>query len=333
MNPFGNLLTAMVTPFHNDGTINEKVVAELALRLIDEGSDGIVVCGTTGESPTLSTDEKIRMFRLVKDAVGSRASVWAGTGTNNTDSAVRLSRAAAEVGVDGLLVVAPYYNKPPQEGLYLHFKTVAQATDLPVMVYNIPGRTGVNLLPETLERLAEIKNIVAVKEASGSLDQVAEIARRIGASGGTMEPARPLVASGFMASASHGSAVQVRPQETTDVVPGRGFYIYSGDDSLTLPMMAAGAIGVVSVASHIVGPQMRRMVQAFLDGRVREATRLHVQLFSIFKALFVTTNPILVKAALKLKGIDAGPVRLPLVDATAADRDKLKKAMLEVGAL
>ncbi|MHB2016362.1 MAG: 4-hydroxy-tetrahydrodipicolinate synthase [Candidatus Xenobia bacterium] len=332
MTPFGNIMTAMVTPFNEDLSINEPMVGELAHRLVEEGSDGLIVCGTTGESPTLSHEEKLRMFRLVKEAVGGRASVWAGTGGYDTASTIELSKEAEQLGVDGLLVVAPYYNKPPQEGLYQHFKMVAEAVSLPIMVYNIPGRTGVNILPETLERMAEIKNIAAVKEAAGSVDQVADIARRIGASGGALAPARARVSSGFMGSGSQGTTVEVRDM-VDEVAPTRPFYIYSGDDSLTLPFMTAGALGVVSVASHVVGPQMKKMVNAFLDGRVREAARIHVSLFPVFKALFATTNPILVKAAMQLRGMDVGGLRPPMVGATSVERDKLKRALQEAGIL
>ncbi len=332
MTAYGNIMTAMVTPFHDDYSLNEKAAYHLAQYLVDEGSDGIIVCGTTGESPTLSHGEKVRLFRIVRDAVGDKASVWAGTGSNDQATAVALTQEAEDAGADGVLVVTPYYNKPPQEGLYQYFKAVAAATRLPVMVYNVPGRTGVNLLPETLERLLDIPNIMAVKEAAGNLDQVAEIARRCGASGGALEPARPIVGTPFMGSASQGAAVQVQ-ERVAQVGSTRPFYIYSGDDSLTLPMMTAGAVGVVSVASHVVGPQMRKMVQAFLDGRVREASRLHVRLFPVFKALFAVTNPVLVKAALHMKGLDVGPLRPPLCEATAAERDKLKKVLQEAGVL
>ncbi|HEY4003478.1 MAG TPA: 4-hydroxy-tetrahydrodipicolinate synthase [Candidatus Xenobia bacterium] len=332
MTLYGNVMTAMVTPFNDDLSLNERGVHELARYLVREGSDGLIVCGTTGESPTLSFDEKIAMFRIVREAVGNDVPVWAGTGSNDTAAAVALTRAAEDVGADGVLVVTPMYNKPPQEGLYQYFRTVANATRLPVMVYNVPGRTGINLLPETIERLLDVPNIAAVKEAAGSLDQVAEIALRCGAMGGCMDPSRPLAGTSFVASASHGSRVNVRDCGP-DIGKTRPFYIYSGDDSLTLPMLTNGAVGVVSVASHVVGPQMKKMVTAFMDGRTREAAQIHLRLFPVFKALFAVSNPILVKAALQLRGLPVGPLRSPLVEATSAERDKLRRVLQDAGVL
>lgn len=273
---FGRLITAMVTPFNDRQEVDFSRANELAKFLVDTGSDGIVVAGTTGESPTLSKEEKIKLFAAVVEAVGDRVPVIAGTGTNNTESSIELTREAEAVGVHGLLLVGPYYNKPPQEGYYQHFAAIARSTSLPIMLYNIPGRTGSNILPSTIARLAEIDNIVALKEAAGSMDQVSELLRSL----------------------------------------PKGFKVYSGDDSLTLPMMALGGYGIVSVAGHIVGTGIQSMISAFLAGNVKEAAEIHHRLYPLFKGIFVTTNPIPIKAALTLMGQPVGGVRLPLVSAT-----------------
>jgi 4-hydroxy-tetrahydrodipicolinate synthase len=262
---------------------------ELARRLVDTGSTGIVVAGTTGESPTLTDEEKLQLLRVVREAVAGRAAVLAGTGTYDTAHSVHLSREAQRVGADGLLVVVPYYNRPTQEGLYRHFKTVAESTDLPVLMYNIPGRTGTNMLPETVARLSEVRNIAGIKEASGSLDQVSEIRRRT-------------------------------PEH---------FLIYSGDDSLTLPYLSVGAVGIVSVASHLVGREIAEMIAHFQAGRVEEARRIHLRLFPLFRALFVAPNPVPLKAALEMAGFPVGKPRLPLVEATLKEREQIAAAMRE----
>ncbi|WP_009632550.1 4-hydroxy-tetrahydrodipicolinate synthase [Synechocystis sp. PCC 7509] len=270
---FGKVVTAMVTPFKADGSVNYAVAEQLAAHLAANGSDTIVVCGTTGESPTLTWDEEYQLFQVVLQAVKGKALVMAGTGSNSTSEAVAATQKAARIGVHGSLQVVPYYNKPPQGGLYHHFRAIASASpDLPIVLYNVPSRTSQNLLPETVARLAEIDNIVGIKEATGNLDQASEISR-------------------------------LTPRE---------FQIYSGDDSLTLPMLAVGAKGVVSVASHLVGLKLQQMIQAFETGKVQQATSIHLQLFPLFKALFITTNPIAVKMALKMKGWDVGSTRLPL---------------------
>ncbi|HAP93327.1 MAG TPA: 4-hydroxy-tetrahydrodipicolinate synthase [Desulfotomaculum sp.] len=286
---FGRVLTAMVTPFEKDFSVNFDLAGKLARYLVQSGSDGLVVSGTTGESPTLSSEEKIELFRVIVEEVGGEATVIAGTGSYDTAGSVNLTRAAERVGVDGLLLVAPYYNKPSQEGLYQHYKAVAKSINLPVMLYNIPGRTGVNVSPETVARLAEIDNIVALKEAAGSMDQVSELRR---------------------------------------LLPDN-FAIYSGDDSLTLPMMALGAKGVVSVAAHVVGPRLKEMVNAFLAGNFTLATQIHQELFPVFKGLFITTNPVPVKAALNLLGWQVGIPRLPLVKATVAEKESIKRMLSE----
>ncbi len=270
---FGKVVTAMITPFKADGSVNYAVAEQLAAHLAANGSDAIVVCGTTGESPTLTWDEEYQLFQVVLQAVAGKALVMAGTGSNSTTEAVAATQKAYRIGVHGSLQVVPYYNKPPQEGLYHHFRALASACpDLPIVLYNVPSRTSQNLLPETVARLAEIDNIVGIKEATGNLDQASEISR-------------------------------LTPRE---------FQIYSGDDSLTLPMLAVGAKGVISVASHLVGGQLQQMIQAFETGKVQLAASIHLQLFPLFKALFITTNPIAVKMALKMKGWDVGSTRLPL---------------------
>jgi 4-hydroxy-tetrahydrodipicolinate synthase len=265
----------MITPFHEDGSVNFAVAEKLAAYLAANGSDTLVVCGTTGESPTLSWDEEFELFRVVQRAVAGKAKVMAGTGSNSTEEAIAATQKAATLGLDGTLQVVPYYNKPPQEGLYRHFKAIAEAApDLPVMLYNIPGRTGINLAAETTIRLAEIPNIVAIKEASGNIDQVSEIRR----------------------------------STATD------FAIYSGDDSATLPLLAVGGKGIVSVASHLVGLQLQQMIRAFESGQPQAATDIHLALFPLFRVLFTIANPIPLKAALNLQGWQVGSCRPPLCD-------------------
>lgn len=288
---FGRVLTAMITPFCEDGSLNYAVAEQLAVYLVEHGTDTLVVCGTTGESPTLTWDEEYQLFQVIQKAVAGRAKVIAGTGSNSTREAIAATQKADKIGLDGTLQVVPYYNKPPQEGLYHHFKAIAEsAPDLPVILYNVPGRTGQNLQPDTVARLSEVPNIVAIKEAGGNLDQVTHLRRLL-------------------------------PSE---------FAIYSGDDSLTLPMLAVGAQGVVSVASHLVGDQLQQMIQQFEAGQVQPASAIHLKLFPLFKALFATTNPIPVKAALKLQGWDVGPTRPPLSEAPAPVIDALKLALADI---
>ncbi|WGV26654.1 4-hydroxy-tetrahydrodipicolinate synthase [Halotia branconii] len=285
MGEFGRVLTAMITPFKADGSVNYDVAAELAAYLANNGTDTLVVCGTTGESPTLTWDEEYQLFVEVLQSVAGKAKVIAGCGSNSTKEAIAATQKAAKIGVHGSLQVVPYYNKPPQTGLYQHFAAIAQACpDLPLLLYNVPGRTGQNLSPETVTQLAEISNIVGIKEASGNLDQTSEIRR----------------------------------------LTSKEFQIYSGDDSLTLPLLAVGAKGVVSVASHLVGNQLQQMIQAFSAGETEVATEIHLQLFPLFKALFLTTNPIPVKKALNLKGWEVGSTRLPLHEADLEVSQKLK---------
>ena len=289
--PFGRVVTAMVTPFDETGKVNYAIAEKLADHLVEHGSDALVICGTTGESPTLSWDEEYQLFQVVKNAVGNRAKILAGTGSNSTTEAIAATTEAAKLGLDGSLQVVPYYNKPPQEGLYAHFRAIAEACpDLPVMLYNIPSRTGQNLLPETVAKLAKIDNIVAIKEASGSIEQSCQI--------------RCLTDSNFA--------------------------IYAGDDLLTLPMLTIGGAGIVSVASHLVGEQIQQIVQSFLSGEVATAIDIHLKLFPLFKVLFCTTNPIPIKAALNLQGWQVGGLRLPLFEISEAQREEVAIVLREL---
>jgi 4-hydroxy-tetrahydrodipicolinate synthase len=281
----------MVTPFHADGAVDYAQTERLAAHLVENGTDTLVVCGTTGESPTLTWEEEYELFQVVQRVVAGKAKVIAGTGSNSTREAIAATQKAATLQLDGSLQVVPYYNKPPQEGLYAHFRAIAEAVpDLPIMLYNVPGRTGQNLLPETIARLAELPNIVAVKQANGDMDQ----------------------------------ASQIRCLTSPE------FGIYSGDDSITLPLLAIGGCGVVSVASHLVGLQLQQMIQSFEAGNVQVATEIHTRLFPLFKTLFMTTNPILVKAALTLQGWDLTAFRPPLSPAPDHMIAALKTVMVEL---
>jgi 4-hydroxy-tetrahydrodipicolinate synthase len=280
---FGKIATAMVTPFDHKGNIDFAKTTQLVNYLIKNGTDSLVVAGTTGESPTLTTEEKIALFRHVVQVVDGRVPVIAGTGSNNTRASIELTKKAEEIGVDGVMIVAPYYNKPNQEGIYQHYKAIAESTTLPIMVYNIPGRAVVNIAVETIVRLSEIPNIVAVKDASGNLDAMTEIIAK------TRED----------------------------------FMLYSGDDGLTLPVLAIGGSGVVSVASHVIGNEMKEMITAFERGDHQTAAKLHQKLLPIMKGLFAAPSPVPVKTALQIKGLDVGSVRLPLVPLTEQERVQL----------
>lgn len=280
---FGKVSTAMVTPFDSKGNIDFAKTTQLVNYLINNGTDSLVIAGTTGESPTLTSEEKIALFKHVVSVVDGRVPVIAGTGSNNTRQSIDLTKKAEEAGVDAVMLVTPYYNKPNQEGLYQHFKTIAQSTSLPVMLYNIPGRSVVNMSVETIVRLSEIENIVAVKEASGDLDAMTAI----------------------ISSTSE------------------DFDLYSGDDGLTIPVLSIGGKGIVSVASHIIGSEMQDMIQAFQTGDYKSAAKQHQRLLPIMKALFQAPSPTPVKTALQLKGLDVGSVRLPLVPLTDQERKDL----------
>jgi len=288
---FGQVLTAMVTPFDQNGEIDFNATKTLVEHLITNGTDGLVVAGTTGESPTLTTEEKIELFKCVVEAAAGRVHVIAGTGSNNTQASMSLTKLAEETGVDGIMLVAPYYNKPSQEGLYQHFKTIAQSTSLPVMLYNIPGRSVVNISVETIVRLSEIPNVVSIKEASGNLDAMAEI-------------------------------ISKTPSD---------FTLYSGDDGLTIPVLAIGGTGVISVASHIIGNDMQEMINAFKNGDVQKAAAIHRNLLPIMRTLFIAPSPSPVKAALNLNGIQVGGVRLPMVPLSNKEQSALEKVLQTSG--
>lgn len=281
---FGRLLTAMVTPFNADGSVNYEKAADLAEWLINNGSDGLVVAGSTGEAATMSAEEKLELFRVVVNRINKRVPVIAGTGSNNTADSVKMTKMAEAMGVDGALIVGPYYNKPTQEGFYQHFAAVAQSTGLPIIVYNVPGRTASNISPAIVARLAaDFGNIVAIKEAAGNVAQVAEL-------------------------------YSVLPEE---------FTIYSGDDGLILPFMSVGATGLISVLSNIGGGILQDVMQAYEDGRVREAAKLNARMVPLANAMFIETNPIPVKAAVTLvTGIDSGQPRLPLTPMEPANKAK-----------
>lgn len=290
---FGRLLTAMVTPFNADGSVNYEKAADLAEWLINNGSDGLVVAGSTGEAATMSAEEKLELFRVVVNRINKRVPVIAGTGSNNTADSVKMTKMAEAMGVDGALIVGPYYNKPTQEGFYQHFAAVAQSTGLPIIVYNVPGRTASNISPAIVARLAaDFENIVAIKEAAGNVAQVAEL-------------------------------YSVLPEE---------FTIYSGDDGLILPFMSVGATGLISVLSNIGGGILQDVMQAYEDGRVREAAKLNARIVPLANAMFIETNPIPVKAAVTLvTGIDAGQPRLPLTPMEPANKAKMVAVLQEYG--
>ena len=284
---FRGIFTALVTPFRN-GAIDDSAFKKLVEAQIAAGITGIVAIGTTGESPTLSHKEREHVIRLAVATANKRCLVLAGTGSNATQHAVADTTTAEKLGVDGALLVAPYYNKPSQEGLFRHFKTIADATSLPIMLYNIPGRCSVDILPETVVRLAkECRNIVSIKEASGSVERVSELRRRL------PEP----------------------------------FTILSGDDSLTLPFMAVGAVGVVSVASNLFPSEVCALVRACESGDLKSAAKLHRKLLPLFKDLFIEPNPVPVKTALGWRGVIAGEVRLPLCEMSEANQARLRKTL------
>jgi len=285
MGRFGSISTAMVTPFDVNGQVDLEKTTALVEYLLNNGSDSLVVAGTTGESPTLSKIEKALLFEHVVKVVNKRVPVIAGTGSNNTAESIILTQMAESAGVDAVMLVAPYYNKPSQEGIYRHFTAVAEATELPVMIYNVPGRTVTNIAPSTVIRLSKISNIVAVKEASGDLDAMVEIIA------GTADD----------------------------------FDLYSGDDGLTLPALSIGAAGVVSVASHVIGLEMQVMISNCFAGEFKKAALLHQQLLPVMKGLFAAPSPAPVKAVLNAQGIDVGAVRLPLVTLTEEEKEALMK--------
>jgi len=287
---FGGAIVAIVTPFRN-GKVDEQALRKLIEEQIAAGTDGIVPCGTTGESTTLSHEEHDRVIEMTIDAVRKRVPVIAGTGSNSTAEALRLTRHAWEAGADGALLVCPYYNRPTQEGLYQHYRTIAEEVPIPIIIYNIPGRTGTNLLPETLARLAEIKNIVGVKEASGSLKQMSDVIK----------------------------------------LCGSDFDVLSGDDIFTLPLLAIGGKGVISVISNVVPADMAEMVDVFATGDLEQARALHYRMAPLIDVLFIETNPIPVKAALAMMGKIEYELRLPLCRMSEKNEGTLKKVMQDYG--
>jgi 4-hydroxy-tetrahydrodipicolinate synthase len=274
MKELGRLITAMVTPFDEKGEVDYAQAKKLALALLASGSDGVLVVGTTGESPTLVRAEEYRLFREIKEAVGGRGTVIAGTGSNSTAEAVEATREAEKIGVDACLLVVPYYNKPTQEGLYQHFRTVAESTSLPCIMYNVPSRTVVNMTAETVIRLSKVDNIIGVKEASGNFEQIARII-----------------------------------QETGD-----DFFVWSGNDQDTFPIMAIGGYGIISVISHLVGKQIKQMIDSFVQGDIVGAAAMHRRLLPMVNAMFIISNPIPVKYAVNQVGFRAGKPRLPLTE-------------------
>jgi 4-hydroxy-tetrahydrodipicolinate synthase len=286
-NRLGRLLTAMVTPFDARGEVDYQQAKRLALSLLDSGSDGVVLSGTTGESPTLSREEKLRLFAETKSALGNRGTVVAGTGSYNTKESQELTKEAEKTGVDACLLVVPYYNRPTQQGLWEHFKAIAQSTTLPCILYNVPSRTVTNLAADTVIKLSQIDNIVGVKEASGNLGQIAEIIQ------GTKED----------------------------------FLVYSGNDSDTFPILALGGYGVISVASHLVGIQIKDMMEKFLDGKPQEAAKIHRHLLPLVNALFIVSNPVPVKWALNYVGFPVGKPRLPLIEPDEKSADLIQATL------
>ncbi|KAA0258971.1 4-hydroxy-tetrahydrodipicolinate synthase [Deferribacter autotrophicus] len=287
---FKGSIVAIVTPMKN-GDVDEDKLRELVEFQIANGTDGIVPCGTTGESATLTYEEHCKVIDIVIDQVKGRVPVIAGTGSNSTHETIYLTNHAKEAGADAALVITPYYNKPTQKGLYEHFKAVAEAVDIPIILYNVPGRTAVNMLPDTVIELSKIKNIVGIKEASGSLDQAAEIIA------GTNDD----------------------------------FLLLSGEDSLTFSLLCLGGDGVISVATNIVPDMMAELVDSFFAGDIEKARSLHYKLYPLFKAIFLETNPIPVKKALYLMGMIEDDIRLPLVTMTEANTEKLRKVLLDLG--
>lgn len=304
----GRLLTAMVTPFTPALEVDYKRAVELARHLLASGTDTIVAAATTGEAPTLTAEEKLHLFEVLKNELGNRPLVC-GTGTNNTKATIDFSLKAKERGADAILVVAPYYNKPPQDALYEHFRAVAEAVDLPIIAYNIPGRTGIEIKPSTLAKIASIPNVIAVKESLPSLEPVSELST-------ALEDTDSKQAGKY-----------------ADFVDRRAMEIYSGDDSAMLPMISIGGVGVVSVTSHVAGALVKEMIEAYFVGDIAKARQLHLRLYPLFTGLFAVANPILAKAALRLQGFDVGGLRMPLRQASDSEIEQLRCVMKKVGVL
>jgi 4-hydroxy-tetrahydrodipicolinate synthase len=288
---FGSVVTAMVTPFRDDFTLDLDGAQALASYLLDNGTDTVLVAGTTGEGPTITHEEKDRLLRAVIDVATGRGNVWCNTGTYDTEESIDLTKEAEKAGADAALAVTPYYNRPPQRGLIAHFTKIAESTDLPLLLYNIPGRTGTLIEYDTVLRLAEVENIVGVKDSTGDLQTAGRII-----------------------------------SETPD-----DFDLYSGDDWATFPLACMGGAGIVSVASHLVGREIKEMVELAHSGDVSSAWKIHARLLPLFNALFITSNPIPLKAALEIAGRPVGPPRLPLVEATPEERTRIEQAMRDAG--
>jgi 4-hydroxy-tetrahydrodipicolinate synthase len=293
MAKLGKLLTAMVTPFDSNSEVDYQVARDLAVRLTESGSDGVLVAGATGEAPTLTKSEKIGLFKAVVEAIGGKATVIADVGSCNTMESVILTKETEQTGVDGIMLSTPYYNRPTSEGLYRHFHTLARATSLPVIIDNNPGRTGVNVTSDTLSRLLELENFAAIKEASGNLAQITQI---------------------------------------YEILP-KSCLIYSGDDALTLPILSVGGVGVISVTAHIAGRKILEMINAFEHGKIATAIRINAELGPLNRALFLTTNPTMIKAACNLIGLKTGGLRLPLVAATPQEIAVMREVLIGLGLL
>jgi 4-hydroxy-tetrahydrodipicolinate synthase len=289
---FRGSMVAIVTPFRN-GAVDEKALGTLVEFQVENGTEVIVPCGTTGESATLTHEEHERVVKLVVEAVRGRCKVLAGTGSNNTEEAIRLTKYAKDAGADGALLITPYYNKPTQEGLYRHYEAVARAVDLPLVLYNVPGRTALQIAPETVARLAALESVVGIKEASGSLQYVSKVVE----------------------------------------LCGENFAVISGDDFTTLPILAVGGVGVISVTANVVPADVRAMIDAFQSGNVRRARELHYKMWPLNEAMFLETNPIPVKAALALMGMISWELRLPLTPISGPNRERLQKVLDAYGLL
>lgn len=288
---FPNIITAMITPFHEDGSVNYEAFVNLAKKYADEGA-GILVAATTGEGAVMTEDEKLKLFKMTADALKDKTLVMGNVGTNNTAQSIALAKKAEETGVDAILCIVPYYNKPNQEGCYAHFAAIAKSTKLPIFIYNVPGRTGGKIEPPTVCKLAhDFPNIIGLKDASGDLDY-----------------------AGYVAANA--------PE---------GFHLYSGDDNLTLPIVAVGGEGVVSVAAHVIGKEMDEMIQAHKDGDVQKAAKLHQKYLPFMKGIFCTVSPVPIKTMMNMLGYPAGPFRLPLVDATPEVRAKCEQLLKDIG--
>jgi len=294
MKELGRLITAMVTPFDDKGRVDYAQAKKLANALIDSGSDGVVVVGTTGESPTITWDEEYHLFQDIREAIGHRGSVIAGTGSNSTEEALDATKKAAKIGVDACLLVVPYYNKPSQEGLYQHFKTIADGSGVPCILYNVPSRTVTNLASETVVRLSKVDNIIGIKEASANLGQIADIINR----------------------------------------SRKGFIVWSGNDNDTFPIMALGGYGVISVASHLVGKQIKAMIDSMVRGDIAKAAKIHIDLLPLVDSLFIVSSPCPLKYALNQIGFKVGKPRLPLVEpdekTATIIRDTLKRYKIDL---